>query len=356
MTITEATRAYDTWARGQIPFVARDLSLKHRLMAKAAFPFLRATFYRWMQVWPEACADLARAPKLLAVGDLHVENFGTWRDTEGRLVWGINDFDEVYPLPYTLDLVRLATSALLAIREESLSIDPDRACAAILEGYAQSLAAGGHAYVLEEHHPTLRALAYAEERDPQRFWAKLARAKAIRPPGALASRLKRDLPADSTRVRFVPRVAGLGSLGHPRYVALAESHGSWLAREAKAVLPSAAAWAANAARPAILSGQLMSRAVRSPDPFVTLESGWLLRRIGPHCSRIELADFPKQSDELRILRAMGRETANVHLATPGVIPAVRRDLKRSGAKWLRSAASTMADAVLKDWKDWRQAF
>ena len=106
MTITEATRAYDTWARGQIPFVARDLSLKHRLMAEAAFPFLRATFYRWMQIWPEACPDPARAPKLLAVGDLHVENFGTWRDTEGRLVWGINDFDEVYPLPYTLDLVR----------------------------------------------------------------------------------------------------------------------------------------------------------------------------------------------------------------------------------------------------------
>ena len=30
----------------------------------------------------------------LSVGDLHVENFGTWRDSEGRLIWGINDFDE----------------------------------------------------------------------------------------------------------------------------------------------------------------------------------------------------------------------------------------------------------------------
>ena len=35
--------------------------------------------------------------------------YGTWRDTEGRLVWGINDFDEAYPSPYTNDLVRLAS-------------------------------------------------------------------------------------------------------------------------------------------------------------------------------------------------------------------------------------------------------
>ena len=34
-------------------------------MAEAAFPFLRATFYRWMQVWPEACADLATLERWL---------------------------------------------------------------------------------------------------------------------------------------------------------------------------------------------------------------------------------------------------------------------------------------------------
>ena len=92
MGIREATRAYDGWAQRQIPFVAQDLRLKHRLMAEAAFPFLRATFYRWIGVWREACPELASAPRLLAVGDLHVENFGTWRDLEGRLVWGINLF------------------------------------------------------------------------------------------------------------------------------------------------------------------------------------------------------------------------------------------------------------------------
>src|SRR5437667_11312516 len=239
MNMVKATRRFEEWLRRRTAIVEPDLRTKHKHMAKAAFPFLRATFYRWMQVWPEACPELAGAPTLLAVGDLHVENFGTWRDIEGRLAWGINDFDEAYPLPYALGLVRLATSAPLAIREEALSIDGDRACTAILDGYAQSLAAGGHAYVLEEHHPTLRALAYAEERDPRRFWEKLVRAKTVWPPGALASRLERDLLSAGMKARFVARVAGLGALGHPGYVALAQAHGRCLARGPTLLLPSA---------------------------------------------------------------------------------------------------------------------
>ena len=61
--------------------------------------------------------NLDHAPQVLGVGDLHVENFGTWRDAESRLVWGINDFDEACCLPYTHDLVRLAASARFAIEE-----------------------------------------------------------------------------------------------------------------------------------------------------------------------------------------------------------------------------------------------
>jgi transposase len=70
---------------------------KHKQMRKSPFLFFRGTFYRWAQLWPEVCANLRDAPKVLAVGDLHVGSFGTWRDTEGRLSWGVDDFDESYP-------------------------------------------------------------------------------------------------------------------------------------------------------------------------------------------------------------------------------------------------------------------
>ncbi len=122
MSIIAATNAYETWLRQSIPLLDADLRLKHQRMAQSPFPFLRATFYRWVQLWPQVCPELVSTPAVLGVGDLHVENFGTWRDSEGRLIWGVNDFDEVALMPYANDLVRLAVSADLAMREIALSL------------------------------------------------------------------------------------------------------------------------------------------------------------------------------------------------------------------------------------------
>jgi len=78
--------------------VRRDVALKNAHMAESPFAFFRARLdYRWLQLWHANCADVVGAPKVLAVGDLHIENFGTWRDQEGRLIWGVNDLDEAWP-------------------------------------------------------------------------------------------------------------------------------------------------------------------------------------------------------------------------------------------------------------------
>src|SRR5581483_7821637 len=139
MRIRQATTEYERWLGQHLKLIGKDVQLKHRAMRSAPFPFLRATYYRWAQIWAEICGDAAQAPKALAVGDLHVENFGTWRDIEGRLIWGINDFDEAWPLPYTNDLIRLATSALLA----EMTVAAKAGTQAILEGYAAGVEAGG---------------------------------------------------------------------------------------------------------------------------------------------------------------------------------------------------------------------
>ena len=99
MDIFDSTQKYEGWLGDHIPLIKQDLDAKHQAMHAAVFPFLRATFYRWMQLWPETCPELDAAPEVLSVGDLHVENLGTWRDAEGRLGWGINDFDEAAVLP-----------------------------------------------------------------------------------------------------------------------------------------------------------------------------------------------------------------------------------------------------------------
>ncbi|MGD0500748.1 MAG: DUF2252 family protein [Bryobacteraceae bacterium] len=348
MHILEATGGYEAWLARRLRLLQSDLHLKHRLMRSAPFPFLRATYYRWAQTWAGIVGKTAQAPLALAVGDLHVENFGTWRDADGRLVWGINDFDEAWPLPYVNDLIRLAASALLA----GMHCDPEAGAAAILRGYAEALAAGGRPVILAEHHAALRSMATARLHEPEKFWEKLGAFPELTetlPPGAKKA-IERMMPERGLRWRVAHRIAGLGSLGRERYVAIAQWRGGSVAREAKALAPSACLWAAEGAGAArIRYREILDGAVRCPDPFVRLQKSWIVRRLAPDCSRIELSALPKERDEMRLLHAMGWETANIHLGSvkPRVLSA---DLKRRPRGWLLAAARKMEKAVLADFK------
>jgi hypothetical protein len=357
VSIVTATRNYEAWIARQIPVVRADLDFKHEQMASAPLAFLRATFYRWMQQWELCCADLAGAPQVLAIGDLHTENFGTWRDDEGRLIWGINDFDESFPLAYAVDLVRLATSARLAITAGTLQISPRAACAAILEGYRAGIGGGGRPFVLAEDHPVLRREAQSELRNPVVFWRHMDGLPTVPRPQPEAVAALRSAVRHVDRPRYVARRAGLGSLGHPRIVAVAEHAGGHIAREAKALVGSAAGWALDpAAPPAIHYSAIVSSAVRCPDPFLEVRKKWVVRRLAPDCSRIEFTVASVAIDQVHLLQSMGIETANVHLGSPRRnVAAVRRDLDRREPEWLKVASRVMERVTLADHQAWREA-
>jgi len=246
MNVVQATSDYESWLGGHLKLIPADVKAKHEAMRGGLFPFFRATFYRWAQRWPEVCKGLRAAPEALSVGDLHIENFGTWRDAEGRLIWGVNDFDEAWRLPYTNDLVRLAASALVAASESGINIRHTDATGAILEGYRDALGKGGEPIVLAEHRLNLRRMAVARLHDPGEYWRKLDRLRTFRgrlPKGA-AEALARLMPERDLACRVLHRVAGLGSLGRERFTLIAEWRGGKIAREAKALAPSACEWAA----------------------------------------------------------------------------------------------------------------
>jgi len=357
MNIQKATQSYERWLGKRLDLIPADLAKKHELMAAAVFPYFRATFYRWMQLWNERQEPWARSPEVLAIGDLHVENFGTWRDAEGRLVWGVNDFDEVYPLPFTLDLIRLAVSAHLAIAGAHLSIGRSDACDALQEGYSKGLDSGGQAIVLAEHHDWLRHMVTGELRDPVLFWRKMNALPTLRKavPKTARRALERMLPQKDLVYRIAHRQAGLGSLGRERYVALGEYRGGQVVREAKALAPSACVWVAGKkASTRIRYGEILRCAVRCPDPFVRQEGRWIVRRLAPDCSRIELASMPKVRDEARLLYSMGFETANIHLGTQSAAKRIQPALKKLPAHWLHDAAETLMAATVKDWKAWKK--
>jgi Uncharacterized protein conserved in bacteria (DUF2252) len=352
--IREATGTYERWLTQQLPVLRGDLDLKHRLMTADLFSFFRATFYRWAQLWPDTCPESVAAPALLSVGDLHVENFGTWRDAEGRLIWGINDFDEAAVLPYTQDLVRLACSAQLAIQESRLTLSVRAACAAIIEGYTESMRSGGGAAVLAERYRWLRELAIERLKDQRPYWEAMRglRRASNRANPRVRRLLAAALPARGLEVRFVHRQAGLGSMGRLRLVALANWRGGMVAREAKPLAPSAWLWAhaGRAVRPRYAA--IVRSAVRVPDPCLSIHGEWLIRRLAPDCSRIRLASLPRGHDESRLLWMMGWETANIHLGSPGQRRAILADLARRKNAWLPKSAARMAETVARDWRKW----
>jgi uncharacterized protein (DUF2252 family) len=358
-TIVQSTDDYEAWLRKFTDLWKKDLKYKHEQMAADdSFPFFRATYYRWAQHWQEADEELLAAPRVPSVGDIHVENFGTWRYVDGRLVWGVNDFDEADTLPYVHDLVRLAASTWFA--QATLKIELDLACELLLQGYQQHISAGRNSptpatpFVLEEHHPDMRALALGADRDPEKFWTKylkLLEKPAVRPPAEVRQEIKRMLP-DGARPEYrQKKKAGLGSLGKPRFVAIVDWQGGLMAREAKALTPPATSWLAKTKKKH--AARVVASAVRAPDPFVTYGARWVTRRLAPRCSRIEMEHLEDEHSRVELLISMGAEIANIHLGRPAARKAIQKDLKQRKPRWLAQAAEGLVLKMEEDWNIWR---
>jgi uncharacterized protein (DUF2252 family) len=98
---------------------------KFRKMAAAPFAFYRGTaclFYADMVHEPDPWAD-ERTSRVWIQGDLHAENFGTYMDGSGTLVFDVNDFDEAYLGSFTWDLRRLVASLALMAWSKAISDD-----------------------------------------------------------------------------------------------------------------------------------------------------------------------------------------------------------------------------------------
>jgi hypothetical protein len=270
----------------------------------------------------------------------------------------VDDFDEAFHLPYTNDLVRLAASMKIVIDAEGLSIKVKAGCDAILEGYVRSLKSGGRPVVLAEREQKLGKLGVDSFKPPTDFWDKLNHLPPVRQELATDVRraLEKTLPDPQMEYKVVRRQAGLGSLGQQRFVAIGEWRGGYVAREAKAMLPSACVWL----RGEVGHGQshyedAISSAVRSPDPFQVIQGSWLIRRLSPDSNPIDIQTLPKHRDEHLILHAMGSEAANVHLGTKRQVSHILADIRKRKSRWLRDAATRMAEVVEKDWNRYRKS-
>ena len=102
---------------------------KFRKMSAGAFPFYRGSAAVYYTDLAGEAADpfvTKESSRVWIQGDLHAENFGTYLDSDGRLIFDVNDFDEAYVGPYTWDVRRFAASMALIGYDKALADDQIR--------------------------------------------------------------------------------------------------------------------------------------------------------------------------------------------------------------------------------------
>ena len=368
-SILKSTKAYEAWMRERTDVSGKLLDKKHRKMSGDAFPFLRATFYRWVEQWPAVCPELATRDEdvLLAVGDLHVENFGVWRDSRQRLVWGVNDFDDACELPFTSDLVRLATSAMLAASAARIEVTTDTICAFLIDGYRTGLVKGESIVIRTNGNAPLTKLTRDTQEEPKAFWRE--KLDADENPEVERGDLPKGLE-DMFRASFRSKArvtfrrqkspGGLGSLGRRRFTAVETTgKGTYDAREAKALVPSALYWLRGQTDMPSQTATLLQHAIRIPDPYFQVHDQWLIRQLAPDIAKIEMPADPNDKRLVlapALLRLMGQETANIHLGSLS-----RADLEKRlkaldrDERWLAAATERMTANTRDDHATWAES-
>ena len=219
------------------------LALKYRKMAATPFGYFRGTCHLFHQDWPQR-SRLNAAPLVWLNGDLHLENFGTYRSDDRLTYFDIGDFDEGGLGPASRDLLRFVASLFVAgpelglARKEAASLArrflatyasslrdgkarwiERRTATGVIGALLKDLESRSQAQMLEKRtlglgrrrrirFDTGRALPIgkAERREVEAFLARYA--------------AKRVDPGFFEMIDVAQRVAGLGTLGHPRYIAL----------------------------------------------------------------------------------------------------------------------------------------
>jgi uncharacterized protein (DUF2252 family) len=344
--------------------------VKFRKMANSAFAFYRGAaclFYADLDEEERKGGPYLdeRTGRVWIHGDLHAENFGTYMDANGRLVFNVNDFDEAYVGPFTWDLKRLVASLALLGYAKALGDDQItalvRLCAAAYRERIHALATGARdeevpPFTLDTARgPLLGVL--REARSLTRF-GLLATMTEIREferrfssgGGAVdldaATRYKvlaafdgylETLPPsslgrpDSYRVKDVVgrRGVGIGSAGLPSYNILLEGNSDALENDVVIYMKQAQvpAVSRHVTDPAVRGyfhheghrTVISQRALQAhADPWLGWTelggAGQLVAEVSPYAVDLDWSDIDEPDEMAATVADLGRATATMHAA------------------------------------------
>ena len=150
-----------------------------------------------------------------------------------------------------------------------------------------------------------------------------------------------------------PSQKGVGSLGRPRYVAIAKWRGGRIVREAKALVPSAWDWAHRQSKPASRAMELARGAYRSPDPHLAVVDRFIIRRLAADSRKISLGDHAGEELHASVLRVMGFDLGAIHAADSARRRKIWAHLDGLPQDWLRENARNATAEMEADFRAWR---
>ncbi|MGF6259216.1 DUF2252 domain-containing protein [Paraburkholderia youngii] len=374
------------------------LAMKYKAMRGSPFVFLRGTCHLFYQRLPRASV-LDDAPHVWICGDMHLENFGSYKGDNRLVYFDNNDFDEACLAPAPYELVRLLTSVLVGAADLKLSRAEALAlCHTALDAYGAALAYGKSRWIEAE-------TSVGMVRDLFVALASRTRAAHLDRRTVLKGKTrmlkvdgKKALPVSDERraavVQFMQRfaatepnpdfyrtldvarrIAGTGSLGVDRYVILVEGKGSpdgnYLIDLKEALSSSVSAhvsatqpnWQTEAQRVVEVQrrNQAVSQAFLHAVEFN--QRSYVLRGLQPSEDRVALADWDGKLPRLEaVINSMAELSAWAHLRSGGrQKSAIADDLIAFGSRrdWqlpLIDLATQCEAQVAADWKAYCEAY
>ena len=345
--------------------------VKFRKMAADPFAFYRGSaclFYADMtgteDAWADDWAD-DRTSRVWIHGDLHAENFGTYLNSHGRMVFDVNDFDEAYIGHFSWDLRRFAASLALMGWQKAL---PEDAVRDLIGKYLRSYLAQVSHYATTDgddfalhldntdgpvHDVLTQARlssrvdlldgmtriqdsvrVFAEDASVRRL-GKAERAAVEQAFGAYLETIpgskkhERDLFYE---VRDVVGKSGfgIGSAGLPAYNVLLEGYSQSLDNDVvlsmkQANVPAVSRFVDTASVEGYFDHEghrtvVSQRALQvHTDPLLGYTSldgvGYVVAEVSPYEFDLDWGEINEPADMARVVRHLGRATAKVHCAS-----------------------------------------
>ena len=170
------------------------LPLKYKAMSQSPFRFFRGTCHLFYEDFIKA-VKWEDTSRVWICGDLHLENYGTYKGDNGLVYFDMNDFDEAILAPATWEIARTVTSIYLAAIDLKLtSSKTDIIANNFLDTYISVLQKG-----------TSFALNQEKKKAIQQFFEEWS---------------NQHHPKKYNFIDSAYRMAGTGSIGIARYVML----------------------------------------------------------------------------------------------------------------------------------------